>query len=178
MMMVPPDIVRTDVEKDVRTGVGENAGTCVEEDENGPRGRVPDPTAVLDGLGVLDAGLTPLRDGSDTDEVGVVPPTPGPGEVTVIEGAPPPLLVEVWDAPVVLLLDFFFPTVPPATPPATAAMMMMIMTMSMVIFPFVVERKDVLSRTFSRDALASKSASRDREVRLAWGVNFPTLLVS
>lgn len=48
MMMVPPDIVRTCVEEGVRTGVGENAGTCVEEDENGPRGRIPDPTAVLD----------------------------------------------------------------------------------------------------------------------------------
>lgn len=103
--------------------------------------------------------------------------------------SPPPLVNELVDefveAPVeagathvaLLLLVFFFPTIPPTTPPTTAAMKV-VATMTTMTFPLVVERKVLLSGIFSRDALASKSASCDREVDLARGVDFPAPLVS
>lgn len=130
---------------------------------------------------------------TDVAEVGPVPPTP-PGEVLVIEGAPPSpklveellaetLLFEAGDTPVVLLLDFFLPTVPPTAPPTTAAMMT-IATMTMVIFPLVVERKDLWwgaladeaarGAYFSRGVvLASMSLSCRGGVRAAGGVTLP-----
>lgn len=122
---------------------------------------------------------------ADPEPVGNIPPPPAPLELLGTGVAPPsPLpLAEVEVTPVVLLLVLFFPAVPPTAPPTTAAMMM-IATMTTVIFPLVVERKDLLCGApadeaargayFSRGvALASMSLSCRGGVRAAGGVTLP-----
>jgi len=117
---------------------------------------LPPPVLVVsavEGLENVATGLVPVAVAIElTPEIDFSPPPP-----ELAPPSPPPLAeelaeatvealveepVEIGETPVVLLLVFFFPTVPPTAPPTTAAMIT-IAIMTMVIFPLVVERKDL-----------------------------------